>query len=173
MDTHPHTDRPLHHHAAKEAPKNMLLAMGLASLLCIGLGVLPGPLYALLPFGVDFNPYTSAHVISQLQLLFFSALAFTWLNLRGIYPPELRSTNIDADYIYRRALPTLLRGASNLGGRLVATLAAPMRRVYRGLLGEVVRHHTPPGLLGEPWGIGATAMWAAILLGAYLLLTYS
>jgi multicomponent Na+:H+ antiporter subunit D len=158
----------------KEAPRNMLIAMGIAAGLCVFNGCFPSAfLYKLLPYEVHYVPYTSAHVISQLQLLFFSALAFTWLNLRGIYPPELRSTNIDADYIYRRALPTLLRGASNLGGRLVTALTAPMESVYRRLLGEVVRHHTPPGLLGEPWGTGATAMWAAILLSAYLLLTYS
>ena len=51
-------------------------------------------------------------------------------------------------------------------------LAAPVRIAYRRLLREVIRHHTPPGLLGEPWGTGAAAMWAAIRPGAYLLLGY-
>ena len=40
----------------KEAPFNMLLAMGLASFFCIGIGVYPQPLYALLPFPVDNHP---------------------------------------------------------------------------------------------------------------------
>ena len=44
--------------------------------MCIGIGVLPGPLYALLPFEVDYVPYTASHVLVQLQLLLFSGLAF-------------------------------------------------------------------------------------------------
>ena len=157
----------------KEAPRNMLVAMALAAGLCVFNGCFPNALlYPLLPYEVTYVPYTSAHVISQLQLLFFSALAFAWLNLRGIYPPELHSTNLDSDYFYRRAAPALLRAVGGGGARLAEALSAPVRRAYRRLLGEVVRHHTPPGLLGEPWGTGAAAMWAAILLGAYLLLGY-
>jgi multicomponent Na+:H+ antiporter subunit D len=34
----------------QEAPRHMLLAMGIAAALCIGIGVYPAPLYALLPF---------------------------------------------------------------------------------------------------------------------------
>ncbi len=152
----------------------MLVAMALAAALCVFNGCFPTALlYPLLPYETSYVPYTSAHVISQLQLLFFSALAFAWLNLRGIYPPELVSTNLDSDYVYRRAAPALLRAVAGGGAQLVEALAAPVRRAYRRLLGEVVRHHTPPGLLGEPWGTGAAAMWAAILLGAYLLLAYS
>ena len=64
-----------------EAPRNMLIAMGLAAFLSIALGVYPDPLYAMLPYPVDYVPYTGPHVMTQLQLLFFSALAFYWLNL--------------------------------------------------------------------------------------------
>jgi multicomponent Na+:H+ antiporter subunit D len=53
----------------KEAPVNMLLAMGVAAFLCVALGAFPAPLYHLLPFRVDFEPYTASHVITQLQLL--------------------------------------------------------------------------------------------------------
>ena len=45
--------------------------------LCIGLGVWPQPLYAMLPFAVDFVPYTASHVVFYLQLLLFSGLAFS------------------------------------------------------------------------------------------------
>lgn len=86
----------------KEAPFNMLAAMAIASVLCIGLGVFYGPLYAILPFPVDYHPYTSPHVLTQMQLLMFSALAFTVLTRTGIYPPELRSINLDTDWFYRK-----------------------------------------------------------------------
>jgi len=86
----------------KEAPLHMLLAMGTSALLCILIGCFPQYLYDLLPYGADYQPYTTSHVLAQTQLLFFSALAFTLLLLAGIYPPEIRSINIDADWFYRK-----------------------------------------------------------------------
>ncbi len=89
-------------HRVREAPWNMLLAMGIAAFLCIGIGVYPDPLYALLPYEVTYIPYTGAHVLDQTQLLFFSALAFTLLMLSGLYPAEVRAVNLDADWFYRK-----------------------------------------------------------------------
>ncbi len=86
----------------KEAPLNMLVAMGIAAFLCIFIGSCPGPLYSLLPYPVDYKPYTGAHMMAQTQLLFFSALAFTLLMLAGIYPAEQRCVNVDADWTYRK-----------------------------------------------------------------------
>ena len=88
----------------KEAPTNMLIAMGTSSFLCIFLGCNPQWLYDLLPNGaVGYHPYEATHVITQIEILLFSALAFTLLNLWGKYPPELPSVNLDADWIYRKA----------------------------------------------------------------------
>jgi multicomponent Na+:H+ antiporter subunit D len=87
----------------KEAPMNMLIAMGISSFLCIFLGCNPQWLYDLLPNGAaGYHPYDATHVITQLEILLFSALAFTLLNLWGKYPPELPSVNLDADWIYRK-----------------------------------------------------------------------
>lgn len=86
----------------KEAPWNMCVAMVLTAALCIFIGSYPWPVYNLLPYPVDYEPYTAAHVIGQSQLLFFSSLAFALLLLSGIYPAEIRSINLDADWIYRR-----------------------------------------------------------------------
>lgn len=98
----------------QEAPKHMLVAMGIAAFLCIGIGVLPGPLYSILPYPVEYEPYTAAHVIDQTQLLAFSALAFTLLMLSGIYPPEIRSVNLDADWFYRKGAALFMRFANNI-----------------------------------------------------------
>ncbi|MCP5112333.1 MAG: Na(+)/H(+) antiporter subunit D, partial [bacterium] len=73
----------------KEAPLNMLLAMGGAAVMCVLLGVFPAPLYSILPYAVDYQPYTSSHVVTQLQLLLFAALAFAVLLKTRIYPPEV------------------------------------------------------------------------------------
>lgn len=87
---------------AKEPPWNMLLAMGISAFLCVAIGVFPQPLYNLLPFTVDYIPYTGAHVVGQLQLLMFGALAFALLILSGYYPPEIKSINLDVDWFYRK-----------------------------------------------------------------------
>ena len=89
-------------HRVKEAPANMLIAMGIAAFFCIFLGVYPQFLYSILPYPVDFVPYTIPHVMSQMQILLFSALAFTLLLLSGIYPAEIRAINLDTDWFYRK-----------------------------------------------------------------------
>lgn len=86
----------------QEAPWNMLAAMGLTAALCIGVGVFPQPLYNLLPFPVEYLPYTGDHVTGQVQLFMFAALAFTLLLRSGIYPRELRSLYLDTDWFYRK-----------------------------------------------------------------------
>ena len=73
----------------KEAPPAMLIAMAVAAFVCVFNGVYPDLLYGLLPHAVDYAPYTWPHVVTQCQLLFFSALAFTLLKLHRLYPPEL------------------------------------------------------------------------------------
>jgi multicomponent Na+:H+ antiporter subunit D len=95
-------------HRVKEAPLNMLVAMGITAFLCIFIGSYPAPLYNILPYAVDYQPYTASHVMAQTQLLFFSALAFTLLLM----------INVDADWFYRK------------GGRL---FYAAMDRGWNGL----------------------------------------
>jgi multicomponent Na+:H+ antiporter subunit D len=93
----------------KEAPGHMLLAMVLAAILCVWIGCFPETLYGLLPYTVHYEPYTATHVLSQTQLLFFSALAFTLLLLSGIYPPEICAVNLDADWVYRKGARAFYR----------------------------------------------------------------
>ncbi|MCP4111192.1 MAG: Na(+)/H(+) antiporter subunit D [Desulfobacteraceae bacterium] len=87
---------------AKEPPLNMLIAMGIAAFLCVFIGIFPKPLYSILPYPVDYVPYTGAHVVGQLQLLMFGALAFCLLILSGNYPAEMRAINLDTDWFYRK-----------------------------------------------------------------------
>jgi multicomponent Na+:H+ antiporter subunit D len=96
-------------HKVKEAPFGMLIAMGLASILCIGIGSFPGLFYQILPYSLDYNPYDASHVVGQLQLLIFSILAFTFLMTFKFYPPELRSTVLNTDWLYRRVAPAIGR----------------------------------------------------------------
>lgn len=130
----------------KEAPTNMLIAMGIAAFLCISVafpwGDLPWfgyqYLYGLLPFELaePYEPYSFAHVNGQMLLLLFSALAFTLLLLAGKYPSEIRSVNLDFDWVYRRGGVRLLGVLDrSLNGLNLAT----RRLVVDGLIGRVVR----------------------------------
>lgn len=112
----------------KEAPWHMLLAMGLAAALCIGIGVFPQALYSLLPYATEYRPYEAGHVISQTQLLFFSALAFTLLLLAGVYPAEIRAVNLDVDVLTRK------------GGRAFYRLADRALNTLNDWADEVVSH---------------------------------
>ncbi len=156
----------------QEPPFNMLIAMAIAAVLCIGIGSYPWILYGLLPFAVNYTPYDPTHVLAQLQLLFFSALAFTWLKLSGLYPPELRSLNIDAEWVYRWLGPRLVRAFTLFGSPIGARLRAVARQRGERLLQMLVRHHGPQGVLARGWPTGSMVFWVALLLTVYLVLYY-
>ncbi len=155
----------------EEAPGNMLVAMAITAALCIGIGTFPAVFYALLPFKVDYQPYSLDHVVAQLQLLFWSALAFTLLMRTGIYPPELRSTNLDFDWFYRRLGRRLGSSLDDMTGKawqlLVTAIASGGKRVNDRLH----RHHGPDGVLGRTWPTGTMAFWTTVMLAAYLILS--
>lgn len=98
-----------------EAPPHMLVAMAFLSFICIFLGVYPQPLYAILPFEVNFHPYTFEHTLNQLQLLMFSALAFF------MFLPMLKRTetiSIDSDWFYRKGGQLFFTAADKIFNRI-------------------------------------------------------
>ncbi len=155
----------------KEPPTNMLIAMTIAATLCVVIGSFPGLLYQLLPFEVAYTPYDVTHVLTQLQLLFFSALAFVWLNLKGLYPPELPSINIDVEWVYRKLAPSVCIRALN------SYMAATKRLEERSVLAlenmvSAVRHyHYNAGLFAQNWPIERMVTWVVAILALYLVLT--
>jgi multicomponent Na+:H+ antiporter subunit D len=156
----------------REAPANMLLAMGLAAAICIFNGSYPWLLYDMLPFPVDYEPYTAAHVLTQCQLLFFSALAFVWLNLKGLYPPELPSTNLDVEWSYRWLLPAVALAVRNVAERGWGRIAGTGRRVADGAVSVTEGLLIQYGLIGRTWAIATTALWLLVLLTGYVFVQY-
>ena len=155
-----------------EAPLNMRVAMAISAVLCVVIGCMPSLLYDLLPHAMTYEPYDVTHFLTQLQVLFFSALAFTVLMLSKVYPPELPSVNLDVDWFVRRAAPktgaTLARPfvlVATALGTWVASLPRSILTVARWL-------HSPRGRLGDPWPTGITAFWAALLLLVVLVYSY-
>ena len=156
----------------KEAPINMLLAMGLTAFLCIAIGVYPQPLYALLPYPVDYTPYTTTHVVTTLQLLLFSGLAFATLQRTGLYPPELRSTVLDFDFSYRWLAPRAIGWFMDSGGRAWSTLTGNLLTLLRGLIALVLKYHGPNMLLARTHSIRTSAGAILTLLLVFLLVFF-
>jgi len=91
-----HRDKKLE---ATDPPIFMTIPMVSLSFICIILGIFPNLLYVLLPYSVDYVPYTGNHVVSQLHLLLFSGLAF-FMALK--YLERTLTITLDIDYLYRR-----------------------------------------------------------------------
>ena len=155
---------------ASDPPANMLLAMLTAAALCLGIGIYPALLYQWLPFSLDYQPYDVTHVLAQTQLLFFSALAFVWLNLRGLYPPELPSTNLDADWLYRRLVPGMFTPLFEALWRLDARCRQWCLALGETALAWLMRQRHGTGLLAN--NTGAMVSWIIVLLASYLLLSF-
>ena len=156
----------------REAPLNMRIAMAMAAILCIVIGCYPAWLYSLLPYEVGYVPYTGSHVLVQVQLLFFSALAFAFLNLVGLYPPELRSVNIDSEWVYRRLLPRVARRVDAAASALAAHVREQSARGLDRLIFLIAHQHRPGGVLARTWPTGIAALWILVLLGACLVIYY-
>jgi multicomponent Na+:H+ antiporter subunit D len=156
----------------KEAPGNMLIAMALMAAGCIGIGMFPQLFYRLLPYPVDYQPYTITHIITQYQILLYSALAFTFLQVTRIYPPELRSVNLDTDWLYRRVLPAAVGFVMRVGGRTLDGTRELTRSVLDGVYRQIYRLHGPEGVFARTWSTGLIAFWAVVFLWGFLLLYY-
>jgi multicomponent Na+:H+ antiporter subunit D len=152
-----------------EPPASMRWAMVFFAFLCVAIGVWSEPLYALLPYAVKYEPYSWAHVLTQVQLLLFSGLAFF------VMLPYLKRTltiTLDTDWFWRRAGPAAARVAGRLisgGQRLLGR--ASSRAVDRALK-SAVRHHGPDSRLARTWPTGSMALSVLVLLLGYLLLYY-
>ncbi len=152
-----------------DPPWNMRLAMILFAVACIWLGVFPGPLYEMLPYPVDYVPYTADHVVSQFQLLLFAGLAFF------VMLPMMRRTetvSLDTDWLYRRVGKRALVFLVEAIGKGGAGAEAAARRHIQKLVDGLFRAHGPHGVLARTWPTGSMALWMAILLGAYLIFYY-
>lgn len=159
---------------ASDPGRNQLIAMGIAATLCIVIGTFPQQtLYTLLPRANSYNPYDVTHVLTQLQLLFFSALAFTWLQRSGLYPPELHSTNLDSDWLLRRpGLGLWRRMAAVTSPAILAAKRGATHRIKRADL-FMRRNAGPYGVMTKTWPTGVMMVWVAALLIGYLVLYYA
>jgi len=152
-----------------DPPMNMKLAMILFAFGCIFLGVVPGPLYALLPYPVDYVPYTADHVIAMLQLLLFSGLAFFLLL------PLMKRTltiSLDVDWFWRRGGTRLAELALDWLSLAGVRLERGLRQGLAAWMGRVFHLHGPQGIMARTWPTGSTVFCVIVLFGVILVVTY-
>ncbi len=153
----------------KDPPKNMLAAMAIGAVLCVAIGTFPNAFYTLLPFDAEYHPYDTTHVLTQLQLLVFGALGFVTLVKSGVYPDEKRAVHIDAEVLYRKLGPWLVRTVGSVAARIDAYVRAAVLEFVGSVIQGVGRAHGTGGPLARSWPTGSMVLWVAILLAAYLL----
>ena len=184
---------------SKEPPLNMLIAMGIASFLCILIGVYPDVLYDLLPFAANYVPYTAEHVVWTMQILLFTALGFFMLLKHLGGEPYI---TIDTDWFYRKGARAFMWFVSNpmaqLGAQVrkitfdiipsslmwlsknpAAVLKMASDTVLLRLSGTRKRAQIEqriqwekeiyPGDIIKYWPTGSTVLWITLSLLAYLL----
>jgi multicomponent Na+:H+ antiporter subunit D len=152
-----------------EPPWNMRAAMVFVAALCILLGIFYEPLYRMLPYPVQYEPYSGFHVVAQLQLLLFSGLAFFvmlgWLR-------RTLTLTLDVDWLYRVLFPAVLRSAGRALERAMAFAAS----IFSACLGYVElgarRLHGPRGVFARNWPSGAMGLGVMLMLLAFLLSYY-
>ena len=156
----------------QEAPKNMLVAMGIAAFLCIAIGVYPHWLYDILPYDINYKPYTMTHVVTQLQLLFFSALAFGWLMRSGLYPPELKSTNLDFDWSYRVFIPKILNFVVNAIKTNNASLQSLINKGLAAVIASLSKYHGRSGILARTSSLSGSVTMIISVLAVLVIIFY-
>lgn len=144
-----------------DPPWNMKAAMLFLAIACIAIGCVPGLLYELLPYPVNYKPYTGAHVISQLQLLLFAGLAFF------VMLPLMKRTltiSLDFDWFYRALLPKTCGLILAVWDALQSRLQTVWKRYGQRIGHALLRAHYPQGMLAKTWPTGSMALWVTTLL---------
>lgn len=152
-----------------DPPASLRWAMIFFAFLCIALGVYPAPLYAMLPYEVNYEPYTAAHVVTQLQLLLFSGLAFF------VMLDQLKRTptiTLDFDWLWRVAGPEAAKSCRLALVETRAGLGEIVAAGKAGYCGWLARNRQPAGVLMRSWPTGSMALWVMVMLLAYLALYY-
>ena len=106
-------------------PRGMLVAMGIAAVLNVALGVRPELLYDALPFtaaAADYELWTAAHLNKAVQLVIFAGIGY-FLFLKVLKPKA--KIQLDLDWFYRRPRAWVWR-------RMVAPVGSGFGAVERG-----------------------------------------
>ena len=149
-----------------DPPFNMRFSMWVFSFLCIAIGLYPDSLYRLLPYPVEYQPYTFSHLVTQFQLLLFAGFAFF------VLLPVMKRTltiSLDFDWFYRRFLRVIASEFSIKTSDAREKIEDDIRRRIERFIKRLYRHHGPHGILARTWPSGGMVLWVALMLAGILL----
>ena len=98
-----------------------------------------------------------------------SGLAF--FLMLGLLKRTLTIT-LDTDWLWRRAGAWLIGWLDRASARLWDAIVGGTTGSAAWLASSLRATHGPDGILGRPLPTGTMALWATIMLGAYLILSY-
>ncbi len=146
-------------------PVHMLIGMGILAFLCIFLGVYPKVLYDMLPYPVEYVPFTLTRVFSITQMFIFSFLGF-WLLRKLVkgYPTFV----LDTDW------PIRIWGGQFLSfckGPLIAVGAFLDRQIIRitSIFVDAIRNPNIEARM-TPMAIGFSVFMSLVLFTIFLML---
>jgi multicomponent Na+:H+ antiporter subunit D len=144
---------------AADPPWNMMAAMAVASVLCIFIGCYTPYLYRMLPYSVEYHPYTSYHISETLQILLFTAVGF-FLLIKKLAPEPVIS--LDLDWCYRKGASWFVRLARGPWQTLDSWVGELYRRSG---LDPLMRSARGVGVFDNRWIDGAVDGLAAAVRG--------
>ena len=162
----------------KEAPTNMLLAMGIACAFCLVLAWPAGGyqmLYALLPepeIAMEYAPYTANHVLTQLQLLLAALFAFAAFRRFGRYPQNKRAQILDVDYLWRKPGLAIAKWADGMMSRYEVYQARFIKSTASRAGKRLYQVFSPAGSFSQDAPSGVAALMTASILALALFLVY-
>ena len=152
---------------AKDPPKSMQFAMISLSIICILIGIFPNVLYQMLPYDVNYIPYTFDHVFFQLQLLLFSGLAF-FLMLK--YLKRTLTLTLEFDWFWRKFSKILIKDFDIHAEKTATNVINKYIKIFDKAIKTLYKHHGPSGILGRTWPTGNMAFWTTVILASYLII---
>ena len=159
-------------HRVKEAPWNMLAAMGITAFLCVYIGVQPGILYSILPFPVTYQPYSVYHVINQLQILGYAGLVFGLAAYFKMLPKVEDRIYLDTDWFYRRLAPCVIGIIGRWIGSLDRMIRGETLSLLRDVMASIERQYGARSNLSGTMQVGTMALIVAGILLLFLLASF-
>ncbi|MBP02629.1 MAG: Na(+)/H(+) antiporter subunit D [Rhodospirillaceae bacterium] len=151
-----------------EPPLHMKSAMIFFAVLCILIGCVPDIFYQLLPYSLDYKPYTLDHVVMQFQLLLFAGAAF-FLFVKYYGWKLSQSLTLDLDWLYRvwgwRVLTSLVAVCAKVRDSIIKDGLALMRALITGT--EVL--HGSNGIFARALSTSSSVLLVLSILVLYLI----
>ena len=152
-----------------DPPWNMRLAMWIMSGLCIIIGIAPALIYGILPYALDYEPYTADHVVTQMQLLLFAGFAF--FVLLSLMRRTL-TISLDLDWFYRKLIPNAVTKLQSVYEGVMPPLMQYLKQFSQRRFEHLFAIHGPQGIFARTWPSASMVIWVAVLLAASMILYY-